>query len=233
MAISTKTQTALSASQEAVKKEWDAWRTDKSHITAKLHARYMRKSDWFLTTHAASEAALRRLIFVGLRQKQVPYDAAQKWMDGHSITFGKRHGDGTFIVYFDRLYARNWADTLAATAGLDDLWLLWNDFAKPIRNGLAHGARKYSDDWLDAALAVDRLFMMRLDSTISPVIGGTPFADLRLLTPRLGKGNSALTAEAVLNINPNRVRVTVPLEDANKRLDALLPAGKGTVAHGA
>lgn len=233
MAISTKTQSALSASQETVKKEWDAWRTDKLHIKTKLHANYIRKSDWFLTTHAASEAALRRLIFIGLRQKQVPYDVVQEWMDGHSITFGKKHGEGTFIVYFDRLYVRNWADTLAATEGLGDLWLLWNDFAKPIRNGLAHGARKYKDDWLDAALAVDRLFMMRLDATISPVLGGTPFADLRLLTPRIGKGNPALTAEGVLKIKPGQVRVTLPLEDANKRLDALLSVRKGKVAHGA
>lgn len=210
------------ASYKAVKREWDNWRRDKTHITAKLHANYIRKSDWFLTTHAASEAALRRLIFVGLRRKKVPYDTAQTWMDGHSITYGKLHGHGTFILYYDRLYARNWADTLKAGTKLEELWYLWNDYAKPVRNGLAHGARKYADEWLDVALSIDRLFMMRLDDVISPVIGGTAFADLRKLSPRLGRGDPNISAEGTLNIQPNRVRVTVPLDDANKRLEAVV-----------
>lgn len=215
-----------SLAQANVKREWDAWRRDKTHLLAKLHANYIRKSDWFLTTHAASEAALRRLILIGLRQKQVPYNAAQAWMDGHSITFGKTSPNGTFIIYFDRLYVRNWQDTLSGTVGLEDLWILWNDFSKPVRNGLAHGARKYSDDWLDVALAVDRLFMMRLDATMSPVIGGTPFADLRLLSPRLGRGDPSISAEATLNIRPNRVRVTLPLQDASDRLEMLIKPDK-------
>ncbi|WP_339634545.1 hypothetical protein [uncultured Sneathiella sp.] len=210
------------ASFKAVKREWDRWRRDKTHITTKLHKTYIRKSDWFLTTHAASEAALRRLIFIGLRQKKVPYDSVQTWMDGHSITYGKQHGHGTFIVYFDRLYARSWADTMKAGADLEELWKLWNDYSKPVRNGLAHGARKYSDDWLDVALSIDRLFMMRLDHVISPVLGGTAFADLRKLTPRLGRGNSNISAEAILNIQPNRVRETVPLDEASNRLDAVV-----------
>lgn len=221
-----------STDYKAVKRDWDKWRKDKTHITAKLHKNYIRKSDWFLTTHAASEAALRRLIFIGLRQKKVLYDVAQKWMDGHSITYGKGRGDGTFIVYFDRLYARNWADTLKAGSDLEELWELWNDYAKPVRNGLAHGARKYSDDWLDVALSIDRLFMTRLDAVIAPVIGGTPFADLRQLSPRLDRGDPSITAEGVLNIRPNRVRVTVPLEDATRRLNALVSSTTGEVADG-
>ena len=219
-------------SYKTVKKEWDHWRKDKTHITNKLHKDYIRKSDWFLTTHAASEAALRRIIFIGLRRKKVPYDVAQKWMDGHSITYGKAHGHGTFIVYHDRLYTRNWSDTLKAGGDLEELWELWNDFSKPVRNGLAHGARKYSDDWLDVALSIDRLFMMGLDAVISPVIGGTPFADLRKLSPRLDRGVPNISPEATLNIAPNRVRVTVPLDDASARLSAILksPAPRG--AHG-
>lgn len=219
-------------SYKAVKREWDCWRKDKTHITNKLHKDYIRKSDWFLTTHAASEAALRRIIFIGLRRKKVPYDMAQNWMDGHSITYGKIRGHGTFIVYHDRLYARKWADTLKAGTDLEELWELWNDYSKPVRNGLAHGARKYSDEWLDIALSIDRLFMMRLDAVISPVIGGTAFADLRKLSPRLDRGDPNISAEGTLNIQPNRVRVTVPLDDASKRLASIVnPKAKGG-AHG-
>lgn len=221
------------ASFKAVKLEWDKWHKDKSHITNKLYKSYIRKSDRFLTTHAASEAALRRIIFIGFRMKHVPYAAAQAWMDGHSITYGKNRGEGTFILIFDDLYARNWADTMKATQGLEELWELWNDFAKPVRNGLAHGARKYPDDWLDAALSIDRLFMMRLDDVMSPVIGGTPFADLRLLSPRLGKGNPAVTPESTLGRRANRVRAGLPVEDASRRLDALVNPKSGEVPNGA
>lgn len=217
---------------KAVKREWDKWRRNKTHLTAKLHKSYIRKSDWFLTTHAASEAALRRIIFIGLRRKKVPYDAAQEWMDGHSITYGKKHGHGTFIVYHDRLFARSWEDTLKAGADLEELWELWNDYSKPVRNGLAHGARKYADDWLDVALSIDRLFMMRLDAVISPIIGGTPFADLRKLSPRLDRGDPNISPEATLNIAPNRVRVTVPLDDASTRLAAIVKSPTVRGAHG-
>lgn len=220
------------ASFDVVKGAWDAWRRDKTHITAKLYKSYIRKADWFLTTHAASEAALRRLIFIGFRMKHVPYAAAQAWMDGHSITYGKKHGEGTFIVIFDDLYARNWADTMKATQGLEELWELWNDFAKPVRNGLAHGARKYPDDWLDAALSIDRLFMMRIDDVMSPVIGGTPFADLRLLSPRLGIGNPGVTPESTLSRRAKRARAGLPIEDAAKRLGALVNPKSGEVPSG-
>jgi|GEM_PF-4090151 len=207
---------------KSVKREWDKWRRDKSHITAKLHKSYIRKSDWFLTTHAASEAALRRIIFIGLRRKKVPFATAQKWMDGHSITYGKIAGQGTFITYYDRLYTRNWEDTLKAGNDLQELWYLWNDFSKPVRNDLAHGARKHTDDWLDAALSIDRLFMIRLDEVIRPVINGTPFADLRKLSPRLDRGDSEITAEGILNIRPNRLRVSATLEDATNRLAPII-----------
>jgi len=210
------------ACYEAVKHEWDKWRQDKSHIRAKLFTNYIRKSDWFLTTHAASEAALRRLIFIGLRRKKVPYDVAQDWMDGHSITYGRQKGHGTFIVYYDRLFNPNWEQTLKAGVGLEELWGLWNDFSKPVRNALAHGARKYTDDWLDVALAIDRLFMMRLDLVIQPVIGGTPFADLRNLIPRLERGDSEVKAEGTLGILPNRVKERLGVKDASSRLASIV-----------
>ena len=226
-------QSQESASFNAVKRAWDKWREDKSHITTKLYKTYSRKADWFLTTHAASEAALRRLIFIGFRMKRVPYAAAQAWMDEHSITYGKNRGDGTFILFFDDVYARNWADTMQATQGLQELWDLWNDFAKPVRNGLAHGTRKYPDDWLDVALSIDRLFMMRLDEVISPVIGGTPFADLRQLRPRLGRGSPAVTPQSTLGRGANRARAGLPIEDASKRLDTLVNLKPGEVPNGA
>lgn len=201
-----------------IKRQWDTWRRDKSHIRLKLHRSYIRKSDWFLTTHAVSEAALRRVLFVGLRRRGVPYKAAQDWMDHHHITFGKARGDGKFVAYFDRLFEQDWAATLGAVEGLDELWVLWNDYAKPIRNHLAHALRKYKDDWLDVALSVDRLFMMRLDEAINPVIGGTPFADLRLLSPRLSRGDANVTPESVLAIRSANPRPKILLDDARTRL---------------
>lgn len=211
-----------SASYVKVKLDWDSWRVDKSHIKTKLHKNYIRKSDWFLTTHAASEAALRRLLLIGLRSKQVPYDVATKWQDNHHVTFGKAKENGTFIKYYDLLFASNWDYTIKSEAGLEELWLLWHDYSKPVRNGLAHGARKYNDDWLDAALSIDRLFMMRLDKAISPIIGGSPFSDLRLLSPRLPRGISTVTAERLLQLKARPPKVEVPLAKADERLTKIL-----------
>ena len=101
-----------------IRQQWDVWRKKRPHITAKLHASYIRKSDWFLTTHAASEAALRRIIFVGLRRKGVAYKSAQAWMDKSHITFGEANGQGNFVIYFDRLFEKDWVSTLAPQQGL-------------------------------------------------------------------------------------------------------------------
>jgi hypothetical protein len=207
---------------QQVSRAWKRWRKDKSHITAKLYKNYIRKADWFLTTHAASEAALRRLIFIGLRRHGVTYGAAETWMDGHAITFGKSHGNGSFSVYFDRLYAEPWAEMLREKQGLEQLWEIWNDFAKPVRNHLAHGARKYPDEWLDAGLAVNRLLMMGLDEVTTPILGGSPFSHLTKLKPRLGRGDPSLKPEAVLNIRANRDRDLLSLDEAQERLDRLI-----------
>lgn len=207
-----------------VRQQWDVWRQKRPHIRAKLHASYIRKSDWFLTTHAASEAALRRIIFVGLRRKGVAYKSAQAWMDESHIIFGEANGQGNFVTYFDSLFESDWASTLATQEGLPELWKLWNGYSKPIRNHLAHALRKYGDEWLDAALAIDRLFMIRLDAAISPVIGGSPFVDLRQLSPRLARGDQGLTPEAVLAIRVRQRRPKIPLDEARTRLQGLCEA---------
>lgn len=207
-----------------VRQQWDVWRRKRPHIRAKLHASYIRKSDWFLTTHAASEAALRRIIFVGLRRKGVAYKSAQAWMDESHITFGEANGQGNFVTYFDRLFDSDWVSTLATQQGLPELWTLWNGYSKPIRNHLAHALRKYSDEWLETALAIDRLFMIRLDAAISPVIGGSPFVDLRQLSPRLARGDQKLTPESVLAIRARQPRPKIPLDEARTRLQGLCEA---------
>lgn len=204
-----------------IRQQWDVWRRGSPHIRAKLHATYIRKSEWFLTTHAASEAALRRILFVGLRRKGATYKSAQAWMDESHITFGETNGHGNFVKYFDRLFESPWVTTLATQDGLPELWALWNGYSKPIRNHLAHALRKYNDEWLDAALAIDRLFMIRLDAAISPVIGGSPFVDLRQLSPRLSRGDLNVTPEDVLAIPVRQPRPKIPLDNAKSRLQGL------------
>lgn len=204
-----------------IDKKWKAWVRGKGHIRQKLYRTYKRKSDRFLTTHAASEAALRRVLFVGLRMNKVTYRLADEWIRGHHITFGKKYGSGKFVTFFDRLFMEDWETLLDSTEDLRDLWFLWNDYAKPIRNHLAHALRKYSDEWLDTALATDRLFMMQLDKAIKPVIGGTPFAHLKYLSPRLSRGDISVTPEKVLNIKKNPPRPIISLTDAKARLGRL------------
>lgn len=205
----------------SVGNQWKSWIKNKTHIRSKLSPIKQRKADHFLTTHASSEASLRRLLFIGLRMKKVTYKAANEWMYHHQITFGKLHGQGNFIVYFDRLFPNPWASVLQTEAGLDDLWLLWNDYAKPIRNHLAHALRKYDDEWLDAAFAVDRLFMMKIEKAINPVIGGTPFAHLKNLSPPLPRGSKDNDVDTVLGIRTRSPRPRIGLADARIRVENL------------
>ena len=116
---------------------------------------------------------------------------------------------------------KDWETLLDSTGDLRDLWFLWNDYAKPVRNHLAHALWKHGDEWLDTALAIDRLFMMRLDKAIKPVIGGTPFAHLKYLSPRLSRGDISVTPEKVLNIRKKSPRPIISLTDAQTWLGRL------------
>lgn len=207
--------------EKQIHKQWVQWVRNKSHIRIKLAPSGQSESDHFLTTHAASEAALRRVLFVGLRMNKVTYKKANEFIQGHHITFGKKNGDGNFVAYFDEVFTKNWVALLSSIKDLDELWILWNDYAKPIRNHLGHGLRKYSDDWLDTALATDRLFLMRLDKAITLVIGGTPFAHLKHLSPRLPQGESSNLPEKILKVKARPPRPMITLTDAKARLDRL------------
>lgn len=204
-----------------IEKQWIAWVKDKSHIRQRLHATYKRKSDRFLTTHAASEAALRRVLFVGLRMNKVTYRSADEWIHGHHIIFGKENGRGNFVTYFDRLFPQDWVALLDSTRDFRDVWYLWNDYAKPIRNHLSHALRKYSDEWLDAALATDQLLIMRLDQAMNPIVGGTPFAHLENLSPRLSRGDINIIPENILNIKKKQPSPITSLTEAKARLGRL------------
>lgn len=201
-----------------IDKKWKAWVKDKSHIRSKLSPIRQRKQDHLLTTHAASEAALRRILFVGLRMKKVTYKSASDWMDKNPITFSKDGGRGNFITHFNRLFKEDWASVLHSTQDLGELWILWNDYAKPIRNHLAHALQNYSDEWLDTALAIDRLFIMRLDKAIRPIIGGTPFAHLKNLSLTLPRGQKHIDPRMVLNVRKRNRRPRMPLTEAKTRL---------------
>jgi hypothetical protein len=203
-----------------VDREWKKWVKDKTHIRAKLSPTKQSKSDHFVTTHAASEAALRRLLFVGMRRKLVTYDNANHWINNHNIIFPLKGGDGkNFIGYYDALFPKRWDDLLQAEAGLSDLWSLWNGFAKTIRSHRAHAIRRYDDEWFDVALAIDRLFMMRLNKAIDPRIGGSPFKHLKHLSPRLPRGDSTIDVESLLKIKKKaKPRPTISLTDAKSRL---------------
>ena len=207
--------------EKQIHKQWVRWVGNKSHIRIKLAPSGQSESDHFLTTHAASEAALRRVLFVGLRMNKVTYKIANEFIQGHHITFGKKNGDGNFVAYFDEIFTNNWVALLGSIKDSDELWILWNDYAKPIRNHLAHGLRKYSDDWLDTALAIDRLFLMMLDKAIRPIIGGTPFSHLKYLSPRLPQGESSVMPEKILRAKAKPPRPGITLTNAKTRLDRL------------
>lgn len=204
-----------------IHRQWIKWVKNKTHIRSKLSPTKQRKADHFMTTHAASEAALRRLIFIGLRKKEITYKAASDWINHHHFIFGKTKARSNFINYFENLYGFSWPNLMRREQDLDELWELWHGFAKPIRNHLAHGVRKYDDDWYDHAIAIDRLFMIRLNAAINPEIGGSPFAHLKHLSPKLPRGESSNDPDGVLGLKMRGSRPRISLSDAKARMGQL------------
>lgn len=202
-------------------KQRKKWVEGKSHIQSKLFRDELSKPYEFLNIHAASEAALRRTLFVGLKLNKVTYEIADRWLHHNDLTPGKSEDRGSFIYNFNRLYPQNWETTLHSVSGLEELWELWNGFSKGIRNHIAHGMRRYSDEWINPAIIIDRLFIIRLDEAISPSVGGSPFASLVSLSPRLPRGESLVDPIVILNAKGRKPQPKIPLTNVIKQVGRL------------
>lgn len=204
-----------------IHEKWRQWVHNRGQLYGRLHKEYLRESDHFSATHAVAEAALRRIIFIGLRANRVTYKSARLWLEHNPLLFGKKQRGHNFNYCFDKLYEVSWSNILRSQDGLAELWELWTDYAKPIRNHLAHAQRNHNEETLDTSLAINELFLMRLDKAMKPIVGGSPFSHLHNLSPRLPPGDGTITPGDLLDLP---TRVPSPLishDDARTRLAAI------------
>lgn len=174
---------------------WKTWLESSSYVLALLgDTDGCSPRDYFSRVHPATEAIFRRILFVGLRAHLVQFKAAEDRLSADNAKFTRKD----FPVLFDRLYFPEkqtvfaqcvlWETLLNLHKRLNELWNLWLNFSKVIRNHQLHGLRIYSDEWLRYAIAIDQALIIELDTVMMPIIGGYLGQDLRLFTPRLPKG---------------------------------------------
>lgn len=200
---------------------WGQWIEARSHIAAKLKGADRQNAEaYFLKLHAASEAYFRRMMFVGLRLKLVSYDNANRWLHNNDSTPDK----DKFPKKFNKLYE----PTFSFEAILDEcpngniLWGLWLDFAKPMRNHLAHGIRQYTADWLECGIRINQGLLIELDGVMAKHFGNSIVADLTKLKPRLPQGRKDMDIPALLGTKQSSPKRFVTLKAAK---DSLISAG--------
>lgn len=209
---------------------WSEWVKAHPLIAAKLTGSDRNNLPaYFQYLHASTEALFRQILFVGLRLNRVTYKEAQDWLHLHDKTPDK----DDFPKRFDRLYAVKsvaWAALVAQHPRLEQVLGLWHEFSKGIRNHLAHGMRRYSDDWLESAILVDQHLLIELDFAMTAVVGGSISSHLVKLSPRLPLGKSGCDFFKLTGVKQKQPRPKLSLLAAQKQLEGLasLPTGRAS-----
>lgn len=207
---------------------WNRWASSHSWIAAKIKgADRNNLPAYFQSLHATTEALFRQILFVGLRLNRVTYKEAQDWLHIHDRTPDDNH----YPKLFDRLYAVKpvtWVGLKSQHPRLEQSLDLWHDFTKGIRNHLAHGVRRYPDEWLESAILVDQYLLIELDSAMATVVGGSISNHLAKLTPRLPVGKTGHDFFKLTGVKQKQPRPKLSLLAAQKQLEVLgsLPTGR-------
>jgi len=200
---------------------WPAWVESHTLIAAKLKgADRNNLPAYFQSLHASTEALFRQILFVGLRLNRVTYEEAQDWLHLHDKTPDRKE----YPKLFDRLYAINsvaWDSLVAQHPRLAQALGLWHEFSKGIRNHLAHGMRRYSDDWLESAILVDQHLLIELDSAMTSVVGGSISSHLAKLSPRLPVGKTGYDIPKLTGVKLKKPRPRLSLVAVQKQLEGL------------
>lgn len=198
--------------------DWDNWIAGRSHLSSKLKGADPHNIEaYFLKVHATAETFFRRMLFVGLRLNLVAFDEGNDWLHHNDCTPTR---DG-FSEKFNCLYEPNMSfeRMLANCPNGENLWELWLDFAKPVRNHLAHGIRGYGSDWLECGVRINQYLLIEFDGAMAKHLGGSVGDDLTKLRPRLPHGRKGVDIGALLGIKKSRSpRPSVSLLVAQNRL---------------
>ena len=171
---------------------WNDWLMNSSFVAGKIGVvKEENVRDYFGRVHAATEALLRQVLFVGFRLNRARYEDANNWLYHNDVTPDRQK----FPALFNILYLRQgmkWDEVIQSQPGLNEVWDLWLDYAKVIRNHIQHGIRNHTDSALLNATLIDKALLMSMDAALIPVIGGSIAGALTGLSPRLPKGASGL-----------------------------------------
>lgn len=204
---------------------WSKWLEEHRTIGSKLRgANSANKETYFLIIHAATEAMFRKVLLVGLRLNKVTYDEASEWLYHNDDTPDKVK----FPKLFDQLYHSKqitWSTLICSDPDLKQLWELWLDYSKVVRNHISHGIRKYTDDWLQCGITIDQELLVRLDQALLKTIGGSLCADLAKLSPRLPKGAKGSDLKTITGRKPRDPRPSISLEKTKIAIAGLTLAG--------
>ena len=173
---------------------------------------------YFIRVHAVTENILRRVLLVGLRRNHVMYSDAMAWLQNNDFTPDRVN----YPKVFNKLYGpRLTFNQVTGAAPMNDLWELWLDFSKIVRNHISHGIRKYDESWLQCAIHIDQAFIIQLCAVLQPHVGGSLGQDLRKLQPRLSLGKVGVSIPTLLGTKGKNPRPVASLQTASRKFAAL------------
>lgn len=175
--------------------------------------------DYFSRTHAATEALLRQILFVGFRLNRVTYADTNNWLYHNDVTPDRQKYPALINALFKGQH-KTWDEVIQSEQDLDVLWTLWIDYAKVIRNHVLHGVRAHNDDTLNTVTLINQALMICLDRAFVPVLGGHIAGVLTAFNPRLPRGVMGTDIAALAGLKKSGKRPT-PAKDVLQRMQAI------------
>lgn len=199
---------------------WCVWLKKSSFVSAKIGDADPRNiRDYFSRTHAATEALLRQILFVGFRLNRVTYADANNWLYHNDVTPDRQKYPALINALFKGRQI-TWDEIIQEEPDLNALWSLWIDYAKVIRNHVLHGVRIHNDDALHNVTLINQALMQCLDQAFLPLVGGHIAGGLAAFSPRLPRGVRDFDIATLAGLKKSSKRPT-PAKDVLERMKTI------------
>lgn len=196
---------------------WGDWLMDHPLVAEKIgDAEESNIRDYFSRVHAACEAQLRQILFIGFRLNGATYANTSHWLYHNDVTPDRIR----YPKLFNALYSKRqgeWEKILFSHPTFNDIWSLWLDFSKVIRNHIQHGVRDHKDGVILTATLIDKALLMSLNDALKTTIGGNISDSLTNLNPRLPRGDSRFDLNKLAGLKRSGKRAT-PVTDVCDRM---------------
>jgi hypothetical protein len=199
---------------------WNDWIKGSPFVAARIgNASEANVRDYFSRAHAATEALLRQVLFIGFRLNRATYADTNSWLYHNDVTPDRQKFPALFNVLYLK-QGKTWDEVINSQPDLNQIWVLWLDYAKVIRNHIQHGIRNHSDEALLNATLIDKALLLSLDAALMPVIGGRISGALTGLSPRLPRGATGLDLTKLAGFKKSGNR-PIPANDVMQRMKAI------------